>query len=291
MLFRSFASTAVAGSVKHFYAECNNGGCTSGVRQDRTFTVGPNPNDGDACTQDNCDPSNGNITHPPVVIDDGIACTVDACNTLTGVSHTPVNCAVVLNANILLQGYYIGGGSMNALIYNLEQQEAVPNPAITSDMSDYITISAMEVASPHNLVDAQVDTLRTNGDVNVTFGPAVVANTSYYIKVDHRNSVETWSKNPVPFLSTTSYSFSTLDQSYGPNMAEVEPGIWAIYTGEVEKDGAVDISDFLALDPSIQAGDGGYLPGDLNGDGSVDISDFLILDPNIQLGLGANPVP
>ena len=180
---------------------------------------------------------------------------------------------------------------MNALIYNLEQLEAVPNPVITSDMSDYITISAMEVAPPHNLVDAKVDTLRSNGNVNVTFGPAVVANTSYYIKVDHRNSVETWSANPVPFLSTTSYTFSTPNQSYGPNMAEVEPGIWAIYTGEVEKDGAVDISDFLALDPSIQAGDGGYLPGDLNGDGSVDITDFLILDPNVQLGLGANPVP
>ena len=259
------ASTATPG-VRDFYAQCSNGGCSSS-RVHVTFTVGDSE-------------------------DDGNPCTVDACNPATGIiTHTPGNCGVALNANVLLQGYYIGGGLMNALIYNLEQLEAVPNPSITFDMSDYITISAMEVASPHNLVDAQVDTLRSNGDVNVTFGPAVVANTSYYIKVDHRNSVETWSKDPVPFLSTTTYSFSTVDQSYGPNMAEVEPGIWAIYTGEVEKDGAVDISDFLALDPSIQAGDGGYLPGDLNGDGSVDITDFLILDPNIQQGLGANPVP
>ena len=112
----------------------------------------------------------------------------------SGPSYTITSCGVSLNANVLLQGYYIGGGLMRPLIYDLDQQEPVPNPLILSDFSDFITISAMEVAAPHNLVDAQVDTLRSNGDVSVTFGPAVVANTSYYIKVDHRNSVETWSK-------------------------------------------------------------------------------------------------
>jgi hypothetical protein len=63
--------------------------------------------------------------------------------------------------------------------------------------------------------------------------------------------------------------------------------IFGIYSGDVNRDGSVDGSDFLDLDPSIQIGDGGYLPGDLNGDGAVDGSDFLIMDPNIQAGVGS----
>lgn len=63
--------------------------------------------------------------------------------------------------------------------------------------------------------------------------------------------------------------------------------IFGIYSGDINRDGSVDGSDFLELDPSIQIGDGGYVPGDLNGDGAVDGSDFLVMDPNIQAGVGA----
>ncbi|WP_170319981.1 plastocyanin/azurin family copper-binding protein [Polyangium spumosum] len=48
-----------------------------------------NPDDGNACTVDACDPRTG-VSHTPVNPDDGNACTVDACDPMTGVSHTPV---------------------------------------------------------------------------------------------------------------------------------------------------------------------------------------------------------
>ena len=60
----------------------------------------------------------------------------------------------------------------------------------------------------------------------------------------------------------------------------------AIYSGDINQDGAVDGTDFLELDPAIQAGDGGYAIGDLNGDGAVDGSYFLVMDSNIQNGIG-----
>ena len=97
-------------------------------------------------------------------------------------------------------------------------------------------------------------------------------------------------------LFVSKITFSQTNNAFGNNMkvidsTEVSPNtytyIFAIYSGDINQDGAVDGSDFLELDPSIQNGDGGYMPGDLNGDGAVDGSDFLVLDPNIQIGIGA----
>ena len=96
-------------------------------------------------------------------------------------------------------------------------------------------------------------------------------------------------------LLTVKFSFSQPNNAFGNNMKIVDSTlvganyqyIFAIYSGDINHDGAVDGSDFLLLDPSIQNGDGGYVVGDLNGDGAVDGSDFLILDPNIQGGIGS----
>lgn len=73
--------------------------------------------------------------------------------------------------------------------------------------------------------------------------------------------------------------------AYGDNQVEVETGVWAIYSGDIDQDGFIDILDYLLLDAEIQAGSSGYLPTDLNGDGFVDIFDYLILDLNIQKGV------
>ena len=88
---------------------------------------------------------------------------------------------------------------------------------------------------------------------------------------------------------------SQTNNAFGDNMKVVDSTlvgqnyeyIFAMYSGDINQDGAIDGSDFLELDPSIQNGDGGYMPGDLNGDGAVDGADFLFLDPNIQDGIGA----
>lgn len=90
-------------------------------------------------------------------------------------------------------------------------------------------------------------------------------------------------------------SVSQTNNAFGDNMKVVDSTlvganyeyIFAMYSGDINQDGAIDGTDFLELDPSIQNGDGGYLPGDLNGDGAVDGADFLVLDPNIQGGIGA----
>ena len=106
--------------------------------------------------------------------------------------------------------------------------------------------------------------------------------------------METWNQK-IKLTSTITYLFSSSpSQSFGSNESHTgsfqgssDGFAFAIYTGDVNHDGAVDASDFLILDPSIQNGDGGYKIGDINGDGAVNASDFRLWDPNIQNVIGA----
>ena len=89
-------------------------------------------------------------------------------------------------------------------------------------------------------------------------------------------------------LPSSNSNLISSSSAYADNLKRTFDNLyWAIYSGDIDQDGAIDASDFLTLDPSIQNGDGGYKVGDLNGDASVDASDFLVLDPNIQNGIGA----
>ena len=274
--------------------------CTTDACNTSTGTIthtAVNVDDGNACTTDACNSSTGTITHTAVNVDDGNACTIDACNTQNGViTHTPTGCSgVTFTSRIFLEGFYIGGGFMNNLLYMYNQSLPVPNPSITSDMSDSITISAMDdIPFSHALVDSKIGILKTNGDVSVNFGPSVIANSNYYIKINHRNHVEIWSAAPLLLNTSTTYNFlSSQSQAYGNNQAlTFDAAYAAMFTGDINQDGAVDGTDFLDFDGPNQVGAGGYELADLNGDGGVDGSDFLVYDPNSQNGVGVLvPIP
>jgi hypothetical protein len=207
----------------------------------------------------------------------------NAC-AVTGPSFTVTSCGITLTSNIFIQGFYSGGGLMQTGGAGcLNMVGASPDPTD----ADTITISIMEAASPYNEVESVKGVVKTNGAISVSLTNAVAGN-SYWIKLSHRNSVETWSAAPIVFSASTTYLFSTsASQAYLSNQADMGDGNFAIFNGDITREGTVDGSDFLDLDPAIQNGDGGYVTGDLNGDGTVDGSDFLLLDPNIQNGVGA----
>ncbi len=259
---------------------------TNGCSSTSTVTVNVVVvDDNNPCTNDFCDTQTGTAFHSPVDVDDGDPCTTDGCDSNTGIFHTP-SCGVTLNSSIFIQGYYSGGGLMEVAGAGTLFIDGVPGATATD--ADTVTISAMDPTPPYALVQERQGILHTDGTISVTFNSPVVAGNSYYMKLYHRNSVETWSAAPVLMSPVTSYNFSTAaTQAFSGNQADLGDGNFAIYTGDINHDGAVDGSDFLELDPSIQNGDGGYAPGDLNGDGAVDGSDFLVLDPNIQNGIGA----
>ena len=196
------------------------------------------------------------------------------------------DCNVIIHLNIWIQGYYSAGGLMD----NFGAGGCLNVSGVSSDPldADSIFITAVTGQQPYTEVDRRSGILKTNGDVVVTFGPSIHSGESYYIKVNHRNSVETWSSSPVTFSPSTTYNFSSdVHQAFGDNMSQTPDNLgWAIYSGDIDQGGSIDALDYIIMDPSIQNGDSGYFVSDLNGDGAVDALDYLILDPNIQSGIG-----
>ena len=143
-----------------------------------------------------------------------------------------------------------------------------------------------ESTGNHNLVYSTRGTLGTNGVANISF-PAAVSGNSYYIVIKHRNSIETWSSVPVAFSSSgATYSFSnSASKAFGDNISNMNGGVFAIYTGDINQDGSIDFNDYPELDISSNNGDLGYLSNDLNGDASVDFNDYPILDINSSNGV------
>ena len=189
-----------------------------------------------------------------------------------------------LNLKVYLQGFYAGGGLMRPNLFDLGLSG---NPAA----ADNITVNLWSPASlssptPNYTLSAL---LLTSGNASMQF-PAGVAGNSFYIAVKHRNHMETWSKNPVAFTSTTSYDFSdnllkAYDDGVNPPMASVGLNVFAIYGGDVNKDGTVDASDMSDVDNDNATFAFGYNDTDVSGDGATDASDISTVDNNQSLFL------
>lgn len=82
-------------------------------------------------------------------------------------------------------------------------------------------------------------------------------------------------------LIVASIAVQAQNNAYGDNQKEVEPGVWAIYSGDINQDGVIDIFDQVVLDNDLSNFAFGYVLTDLNGDSSVDIFDQVILDNNL----------
>ena len=188
---------------------------------------------------------------------------------------------------MFIQGYYIGDSTMTQVLYN----EGVQANPLSTDV-DTVKIELRVASDPDSIAATFNGLLQTDGSLTATF-PGALNGGHFYLAVHHRNALETWSADSITLSTNISYDFTTADsQSYGSNMIEVETGIWAFYSGDVDdgsltltQDGAIDISDFIPMDTNIQGGVFGYYATDLNGDGITDITDFLFLDPNIQSGV------
>ncbi|MFN0187842.1 MAG: hypothetical protein ACKVQV_04010, partial [Bacteroidia bacterium] len=69
-------------------------------------------------------------------------------------------------------------------------------------VTDTITVSLASPTSPYNTIYTDIDVVLTNGIANLQF-PIAALNNSFYVVVKHRNSIETWSKTPILFNTTS----------------------------------------------------------------------------------------
>ena len=204
----------------------------------------------------------------------------------TGALNLSVNtidpCSSTLNLTLFLQGYYLGGNTMAEVMAN---QGYLPTPAV-GDCDD-ITVELHDAVTTTTVAHTATARLLANGSAVVTFPSAITGN--YYIVIKHRNSLQTWSTDPVTFGTTTSYDFTTAAaQAYADQLVEVEPGVWAIYTGDLNQDDYIDSFDFPIFDLDATNGVSGvYVATDMNGDGYVDPFDFPVFDINSFNGVTA----
>ena len=179
-----------------------------------------------------------------------------------------------LSVKVFLEGLYAGSGHMN-------QAMNATGAQYLSGIADQITIELHDAASPYGVAYTYSNTdLHTDGTATITTIPGTVTG-SYYLVIKHRNSIQTWSADPVSFSgSTISYDFSiAATQAFGSNM-KLKSGVYTIYAGDETQDGYVDASDMLAIDNASTALLTGYILQDINGDGYVDATDMLIIDNN-----------
>lgn len=152
-------------------------------------------------------------------------------------------------------------------------------------MDDTVRAYLRNAKSPYNITDsskAVIDSVSFTGNFKFNVAPAG----TYYITVKHRNSIETWSKvggEVYDPMKLGSFDF-TFDQSqaYQNNMSSLNssPTKFAIFSGDPNQDGVIDVQDVGIVDNGASSFLTGYALADLNGDNVVDIQDLLIAENN-----------
>jgi subtilisin-like proprotein convertase family protein len=140
---------------------------------------------------------------PNVTGQSGLICvrTPEKCNYCSTAGFT-INTSVSLNLKVLIQGLYSGNGHMNPALYTAEMSA---NPVA----SDSVTVELHNTTSPFAQVMSAKGIMNNSGNVTLVF-PSSVSGNSYYLAIRHRNSIETWSKNPVLFTSpSVSFDLTT----------------------------------------------------------------------------------
>ena len=150
------------------------------------------------------------------------------------------------------------------------------------NMKDTVRAYLRNVTSPYAKVDsakAVIDSITFNGD----FKFSSAATGIYYIALNHRNSIETWSKTGGEAIikgATISYDFTDIQtKAYGNNM--IQKGTkWCVFSGDVNQEGLVDGTDLAGVDNDNTNFATGYVATDLTGEQIVDGSDLALVDNN-----------
>ena len=146
-------------------------------------------------------------------------------------------------------------------------------------ISDTVRVFLRNSSAPYNIVDSAKGKLSSSGAGSFAFSNAVNG-VNYYLVIMHRNSLETWSMTTHAFVSnslTLNMTASAL-MAYGNNLVQVDaaPVRYADYSGDVNQDGLVDLTDIVNVYNAASAFVTGYKVSDINGDDLTDLTDILI---------------
>jgi hypothetical protein len=234
------------------------------------------------------DPENLEVEVPQGATTGPITIVSGPCATVSVDPFTVTTCGVTVNVHILIEGYYANGGMMDnfgsggCLFVNGLSTSSLDADSLHVTLVDPLTL---------NDVDEQAAILHTDGTASLNFGNQVTIGSSYYIKVQHRNALETWSANPVTANAVTTYDFaSAQSQAYGNNMIQTWDGLyWAFYSGDISdanlgvglQDQVIESQDYSDMENAVQVILTGYVTQDITGDGVVESLDYSIMENNV----------
>ncbi len=206
---------------------------------------------------------------------------------ISGNRPTVANCSTVnaiFQIKCFLEGLYTSNGIMKTPLYDL----GISNDVNASDSVIVALWSASNLTALEP--DHSTKVLLTKTGSAQAFFPSYVVGGSYYITIKNRNHIETWSNLPVTITDTTKYDFSTSSSkaySDGINtpMKRMTDGKYAFYSGDINRDGSVDIFDIQITENDVSNLLFGYINSDCTGDGSSDIMDMQIIENNTILSL------
>lgn len=219
----------------------------------------------------------------PTAFGSGSITVFSSTGTCSASASFDVRCGapMVVNAKAFLQGYYLGGSTMNpAVLYQgVPTATGVEADTVQVEIYDETTFALAGLAKGMLMIDGSLSLQVYGFDGN------------YYIAIRHRSSVLTWSAAPVALSSTTPstiYDFTTAaSQNFASWAADdYSEGIYSIFSGDINQDEYVDANDypFFDIDNSLGACCS-YLTTDLNGDGFVDANDYPFFNINNDNGV------
>ena len=228
--------------------------------------LGCNPPAGFVFSPGDCNDANPSINPGATEICNGID---DNCN---GQIDDGVICGTNLNLTVFIQGFYLGGMQMSAVI------NAISLPGVC----DSITVNLSSSSSPYTTLYSVNGIINTNGTGSFLF-PAAASGGNYYIVIHHRNSIETWSATPITITNNVIYNFSnSSSKAYGNNLVNLESGVYGLWSGDVNQDGTINLSDLQLIESTSLNFNIGYLPYDLTGDNIPESSDYSLIENNLS---------
>lgn len=161
--------------------------------------------------------------------------------------------------------------------------EGIYQGAANVQTPDTIRAFLRKSTAPFEAVDSSKVLCSNNGLANLEF--STTPSGSYYLMVNHRNTIETWSALPLTLNDGDSlnYSFATsTSQAYGNNLKQIDtsPLRFGAYSGDVNQDGTIDVLDLFLTDNDAFNFVTGYVNTDVNGNNLVDGIDLAIIDNN-----------
>ena len=163
------------------------------------------------------------------------------------------------------------------------------------EVVDWIRVDVRSVSNPATPMESRALLLRPDGSIVDTDGyPPFfdVQDEPVYLLVSHRNHLSVVSTEKNLTGDVVEHDFTTgLTQAfkyagYDPPPMVEQNGVWCLWAGDFNGDGAIENEDFSAMIGFFLSGDyDGYLTADLNMDGMVENEDYSLLVANFLKGL------